>query len=68
MIDDDFFCTETPVLRHRGRQLRQRQVDAVLHLHLRDVGIGVEREVDGQRRAGRWPSWSTTCRACCRRR
>ena len=58
MIDDDFFCTDTPSCVHRGRQLRQREVDAVLHLHLRDVGVGVEREVDGQRqlaggRAGR---------------
>jgi hypothetical protein len=36
-------------LRHGRRQLRQREVDAVLHLNLRDVGIGVEREIDGQR-------------------
>ncbi len=36
-------------LGHCGRQLGQREVDAVLHLHLCDVGIGVEREVDGQR-------------------
>ena len=36
-------------LHHRRRQLRHREVDPVLHLHLRDVRVGVEREVDGQR-------------------
>jgi hypothetical protein len=35
------------------RQLRHREVDAVLHLHLRDVGVGVEREVDGHRQLTR---------------
>jgi hypothetical protein len=41
------------LLHYSGRQLRHRQVDAVLHLHLRDVGIGVEREVDGHRQLSR---------------
>ncbi len=54
MIDDDFFCTFTPCCDDRGRQLRHGEVDAVLHLHLRDVGIGVEREIDRHRQlAGR---------------
>ncbi len=46
------------LLGHGGRQLRHREIDPVLHLHLRDVRIGLEREIDGQRqlaggRAGR---------------
>ncbi len=35
-------------LRHRRGELRRGEVDAVLHLHLRDVRVGVEREVDGE--------------------
>ena len=44
-----------PALLHdRRRQLRHREVHAVLHLHLRDVGVGVEREVHRHRElAGR---------------
>ena len=43
---------------HRLRQLRHRLAHAVLHVHLRQLGVGVDREVDGQRvvagrRAGR---------------
>ena len=42
------------LLHDGGRQLRHREVDAVLHLHLRDVGVGVEREVHRHRQlAGR---------------
>ena len=53
---------------HVLRQARQRLRDAVLHLHLRVVEIGAEREGDGQRAARRRRSPARTCRACPRRR
>ena len=49
-------------------ELRQREVHAVLDLDLRDVGVRVEREEDGDASAARCSSSSTSCRACCRRR
>jgi hypothetical protein len=38
MIDEDFFWTLTPCCTTADGQLRHREVHAVLHLHLRDVG------------------------------
>ena len=43
-----FLLHRHALLRDGGRKLRQRKIHAVLHLHLRDVGIRVEREIDGQ--------------------
>ena len=36
------------LLHHGRRQLGHGEVDPVLHLHLGDVGVGVEGEVDGE--------------------
>ncbi len=32
-----------------ARQLRHRQRDTILHVHLRDIVVGTDREGDGQR-------------------
>ncbi len=42
MMDDDFFCTETPCCVTADGQLRHGEVHPVLHLDLRDVRVGVE--------------------------
>ncbi|MCK7471415.1 MAG: hypothetical protein MZU95_12085 [Desulfomicrobium escambiense] len=47
MIDEDFFCTETPCCVTAVGQLRQREVDPVLDLHLGDVRIEVLKSVVG---------------------
>ena len=44
-----FLLHRHAVLRDRLRQLGQRQIHPVLHLHLRGIGVGVEREVHGDR-------------------
>ena len=52
------FDDDDALLHHFGRQARRRQRDLVLHLHLRDVGIGAGLE--GQRDRWRRRSSSTT--------
>ena len=46
---DDFFLTLTPCAAHLLRQLRLGQADAVLHVDGVDVGVGADREGDGER-------------------
>ena len=49
MKSGDDFSVTTPMRCTSCGQARQRLRDAVLHLHLRVVEIGAEREGDGQR-------------------
>ena len=49
MKSGDAFSVVTPMRWTSCRQARQRLRDAVLHLHLRVVQVGAEREGDGQR-------------------
>ena len=53
---------------HFRRQPRQRLRHAVLHLHLRVVEVGAERERDRSASSGHRRSPARTCRACPRRR
>ena len=50
------------LLLHGLRQQRRGELQLVLHLHLRDVGIGAAVEGQRDRRRGRRTRWSRTCR------